>query len=205
MDKIIIQISSGRGPVECCRAVAKIEEQILDEARGAGINITVLDHKKGTQKGTLLSATLMAEGKDLKAFIKTWQGTIQWIAASPYRKMHKRKNWFAAVTIFNLPQEAVWKEKDVKLETCRASGPGGQNVNKVETAVRATHLPSGLQVLAMDSRSQLQNKKHCLERLKAKVMAWQAGKMLEEQQRRWQEHNVLERGNAVKTIIAPLI
>lgn len=204
MDKIIIQITSGRGPVECCRVVAKIQERMLEEARAAGIKIEVLENKKAELKGTLLSATLMAEGKNLDPFIKTWQGTIQWIAASPYRKMHKRKNWFAGIAIFTLPQQALWQEKEIKLETCRASGPGGQHVNKVETAVRATHLPSGLQVLAMDSRSQLQNKKHALERLKAKVMSWFAGKMLEEQQQRWQEHNILERGNAVNTIIAPL-
>ncbi len=205
MDKIIIQITSGRGPVECSRVVAKIQELILDEARSAGIKTEVLDHKKGMLKGTLLSATLIAEGKDLNAFVKAWKGTVQWIAPSPYRKMYKRKNWFAGVAIFDLPKQALWKEQEVKLETCRASGPGGQNVNKVETAVRAIHLTSGIQVLAMDSRSQLQNKKYALERLKAKVMTWQAGKILEEQQQRWQEHNMLERGNAVKTIVAPLI
>lgn len=205
MDKIIIQITSGRGPVECCRVVAKIQERMLEEARDAGIKIEVLENKKAALKGTLLSATLMAEGKSLDVFTKAWNGTIQWIASSPYRKMHKRKNWFAGVAIFALSRQAPWQEKDIKLDTCRASGPGGQHVNKVETAVRATHLPSGLQVLVMDSRSQLQNKKHALERLKAKVMSWFAGKMLEEQQQRWQEHNILERGNAVNTIIAPLI
>jgi peptide chain release factor len=205
MDKIIIQITSGRGPVECCRVVAKIQERMLEEARAAGIKIEVLENRRAELKGTLLSATLMAEGKNLDSFIKTWQGTIQWIGPSPYRKMHKRRNWFASVAIFTLPRQVLWQEKDIKLETCRASGPGGQHVNKVETAVRATHLPSGLQVQAMDSRSQLQNKKHALERLKAKVMSWFAVKMLEEQQQRWQEHNILERGNAVNTIIAPLI
>lgn len=205
MDKMIIQISSGRGPVECCRVVAKVLEQMLDEARDAGIRIQVLEQKKASLKGTLLSATLMAEGKGLDIFTKAWQGTVQWIAPSPYRKMYKRKNWFAGVAIFALPQQAVWLDKEIKIETCRASGPGGQHVNKVETAVRFTHLPSGIQVLAMDSRSQLQNKKQGLQRLKEKVLSWQAGKILEEQQQRWQEHNVLERGNAVKTITAPLI
>lgn len=205
MDKIIIQITSGRGPVECCRVVARVLEQMLDEARSAGIRIQVLDRKPAALKGTLLSATLMAEGKVLEGFTKTWQGTVQWIAPSPYRKMCKRKNWFAGVAMFHLPQQAVWLDKEIKIETCKASGPGGQHVNKVETAVRVTHLPSGIQVLAMDSRSQMQNKKHALERLKEKMLAWQAGKILEEQQQRWQEHNILERGNAVKTIVAPLI
>ncbi len=200
MDKFIIQISAGKGPAECCRVVAKVLELMLKQAAGYGMTLQVLDTKKGDLNGTLLSATLKAEGKDLSAFKKAWEGTILWIAQSPYRKMHKRKNWFAGVAIFPVPAQQLWQEKDIRYETCRASGPGGQNVNKVETAVRATHIPSGIQVLAMDSRLQLQNRKYSTERLKEKVMAWQYSQLLVQQQAQWQEHNQLERGNPVKTI-----
>jgi peptide chain release factor len=141
---------------------------------------------------------MMAQGANLDAFILEWAGTIQWIAQSPYRKYHKRKNWFVGVAVFDVKELLQWDPKAVKLETCRSSGPGGQNVNKVETAVRGTHIPSGLQVMAMDTRSQLENKKLCLARLQAKVLVWQTGELMEQQRGQWMEHNGLERGNAVK-------
>lgn len=225
MEKIIIQITAGRGPVECCRVVARVQEKILAQARRLGIITEVLDNKKGDLKGTLLSATILAKTPKtaqsskaangaktisetgsavLQAFIKEWRGTVQWIAPSPYRKFHKRKNWFVGVEIFDVKERLQWNPKEVVFETCRASGPGGQNVNKVETAVRGTHTPSGIQVLAMDSRSQWQNKQRCLERLEQKILAWQTNQLISQQQARWQEHNALERGNAVQTIIEDL-
>lgn len=205
MDKIIIQISSGRGPSECCRVVAKVQELLLKEGKAMGIDFKVLDQKKGDLKGTLLSVTLLAKGKALTAFADSWKGTVQWIADSPYRRMHKRKNWFIGVSIFNVEAQMMWDDKAITFETCRASGPGGQNVNKVATAVRGIHQPSGIQVLAMDSRSQLQNKKNCRERLKAKVLTWQAEQLSTQQKDQWQEHNVLERGNPVRIITASLM
>jgi peptide chain release factor len=177
---------------------------ILKQARKAGIDIEVTENTKADIGGTLLSATLLAKGAGLEPFIQEWRGTVQWIAPSPYRRLHKRKNWFVGVEIFDVEEQLKWNPKEVVFDTCRSSGPGGQNVNKVETAVRGTHLPSGIQVLASDSRSQWQNKKLCLERLQAKVQAWQAAQLMKRQQSQWQEHNVLERGNAVKTITEKL-
>ena len=198
MQEALIQITSGRGPLECCRVVARVQELMLKDARKQSISLTVLESKKAELNGTLLSATLIAKAENLDTFVKEWRGSILWIAQSPYRKFHKRKNWFVGVETFEIKASTQFNINDVKFETCRSSGPGGQNVNKVETAVRATHIPSGLQVLAMDSRSQLQNKKLCIERLQAKVLSWQTEQMLLNQQNHWQEHNSLERGNAVK-------
>ncbi|NML21425.1 peptide chain release factor H [Pseudoflavitalea sp. G-6-1-2] len=200
MDKIIIQITSGRGPAECCRVVAKLQQLLLKQGRQQGFDMEVLETMPGDISGTLHSATILAKGSNMQAFVQEWRGTIRWIAQSPYRKFHKRKNWFAGIEIFDVKDLMAWNEKDVRFETCRASGPGGQNVNKVESAVRGIHIPSGIQVLAMDSRSQHQNKKLCLERLEAKYLAWQTSQLVMQQQSRWQEHDSLERGNEVKII-----
>jgi len=199
MKKVILQITSGKGPAECCRVVAMVQQIILKQAKQQSITAGVLETIKMSEENTLLSSTILIEGDDIDTFIAEWHGSVQWIGQSPFRKNHKRKNWFIGVECFDIKQLAPWNIKDVKLETCRASGPGGQNVNKVETAVRGVHIPSGMQVFAMDSRSQLENKKLCLSRLEAKVMAWQTGQLVEQQQDKWMQHNSLQRGNPVKT------
>lgn len=198
MEKLLLQVTSGRGPVECCRVVTRVVSSIIKEATATGLGAELITAEKADLPGTMHSATVMLEGGNLSAFAATWTGTILWTAKSPYRPMHKRKNWYAGVTICDTPVAMQWKESDLKFETTRASGPGGQHVNKVETAVRATHLPSGLQVLAMDSRSQLQNRKASVERLRVKFEQWATMQLKTAQQSQWMEHNVLERGNPVR-------
>lgn len=205
MEKRIVQITSGKGPVECCRVVAKVQTGLMKEAKKVGISIEVLTSLQGDVKGTLLSTVLLMEGNSLADFLASWQGTVQWIAQSPYRKYHKRKNWFVGVEVFQLPEKIRWNANDVVFETMRGSGPGGQNVNKVETAVRGKHVPSGIQVVAMDSRSQLQNKKLCLERLRAKIEGWEVEQLIAQQQTQWLEHHQLERGNPVRAFREPLV
>ena len=203
MEHITIQITSGHGPVECCRVVARVQEMILKQAKKLKIQIEVLENISGELNGTLLSANLSARGENL-SFIKEWEGSVLWVSQSPYRKFHKRKNWFVSVTVIKETEGPQWNPKEIFFETLRASGPGGQNVNKVETAVRGIHKPSGLQVLVMDTRSQLQNKKLCMERLEAKIMSWQTDHRIAQQKEQWINHSLLERGNPVKVITEKL-
>jgi len=198
MKKLCI-ITSGRGPIECTRVVAKVQELMMKQARKTGMTISVLDSIKGDLKGTLLSSTLLVEG-ELTDFEKEWSGSIQWISKSPYRPMNRRKNWFIGVSFFDIKDSLKFNLKDVEITTARSSGPGGQSVNTTNSAVRAKHVPTGVQIFAQDTRSMLENKSLALKRLEEKVLATQTQMLVEQQQEQWQEHNCLERGNPIKII-----
>jgi peptide chain release factor len=197
-NEYMIQITSGRGPEECWKVVARVLEILLKEARAEGLNAEVIETIPGHLNGTLLSAIVLIKGKSVENFAEKWQGTVQWISKSPYRKYHKRKNWFAGVTAFDVSEVFKWNDKDVEFQSLRASGPGGQHVNKTESAIRAKHLPSGITVVASERRSQHQNKSEAIERLKDKIKQWYVEQAAANSRNQWQEHNALERGNAIR-------
>ncbi|HCO67033.1 MAG TPA: peptide chain release factor H [Dysgonomonas sp.] len=198
--KLYLQITSGRGPAECCRVVALVLEKILIRAKELGLYAEVLDREPGEINRTLYSALLSIEGDKCEEIINEWEGTVQWIAQSPYRIYHKRKNWFIAVNTFEVPDVKDINEKELEYQTLRASGPGGQHVNKTESAVRVTHIPSGLSITASDQRSQVQNKKLATERLMIKLASWNTEQLMRIAQENWSRHNSLQRGNPVKVI-----
>lgn len=199
MEKYYIQITSGRGPVECCRVVVLVMQKIIGQAKSLGFNAEIVEHEDGPQDGCMFSVTLSVASEDLTPFIKEWEGSVLWIAQkNPFRPWHRRKNWFVGVHFFKPMEANKTDERDIVYETLRSSGPGGQNVNKVETAVRATHLPSGLSVLASDMRTQVQNKKLARERLVMKLSVIEEEKQMRQTYDVWMNHNTLERGNPVK-------
>ena len=131
-------------------------------------------------------------------FLNSWKGSIQFIGKSKFRPHHQRKNWFIGVFEIENFFELELDEKELEFQTMRSSGNGGQNVNKVNSAVRVTHLPTKIQVVAMDSRSQLENKKIAVERLKLKILEMNAKKSSVQKQNQWINHLQLERGNPKK-------
>lgn len=200
MEKLYVLITSGRGPVECCRVVVLVMQKLMATAKTVECSTEIVDYEPGTESGTMFSVTLSVSGENLEQLRREWEGSICWIATkNPYRPFHKRKRWFVGCVFYKPLDAALINDRDIKFETMRASGPGGQNVNKVETAVRATYVPTGLSVVASDMRSQAQNKKLAQERLLAKLSAIEDEKQSAQDHSVWMNHNTLERGNPVKT------
>ena len=194
----IIQITSGRGPAECCWVVAQVLKLLLNEANESNIESTILHREQGTENGTLFSASVKVKGENLDSFLTNWLGTVQWIGQSKFRKYHKRKNWFVGINELALNQKSTFDIKDIRFEFTRSGGPGGQHVNKVSTAVRATHVPSGEVVFVSNNRSQLQNKNEAIRRMQQVLEINSLEQAKKQVQDGWQNHNELDRGNPVR-------
>jgi len=205
-DRIWLQITSGRGPAECQLAVTMLADVLAKDAHKAGLDCTLLDIVEGREQGAALSALLALEGEGAREFAKRSCGSVLWICPSPLRPGHKRKNWFVGVEMLAPPDFAragSVHAKDVVFEAMRASGPGGQHVNKTESAVRATHRPTGLVVTAREERSQAMNKKLALARLAGLLAAGAAAAKADAERNRWAQHDTLERGRPVRTFEGP--
>jgi len=195
---LLLQITSGRGPIECCWVVARLAVEMVADATRQGLCASVIEEEPGTETETLHSALIHIDGDGCNLFAASWVGTVQWVGNSPFRHGHKRKNWFVGVNSVILPQASVFRDQDVRIETLKASGPGGQHVNTTESAVRAVHIPTGLIAMASDERSQGKNKKRALERLSILVARHDQRQLAKAQKQRWDAHNELVRGNPVR-------
>ncbi len=201
MSKRWLQITSGSGPEECRRAVGNVYREITAEAEEKGIALSLIHAEPGRVNGNFKSLLLSVDGEPapLETFCRSWQGTVQWIWQSEYRPHHKRKNWFVGVEVLTPPdKQTQWKQDEIRIETCRSGGPGGQHVNKTESAVRVIHPPTGLVGFADEERSQHMNKKLALARLDSLFREKLRDRQAADQKKRWAKHWELDRGNSTR-------
>ena len=203
---MLFQITSGRGPIECELAAGLYLEWLLSQNPVA----MVKEARKAASidaGGRALTPYKSILVEILSGYLPA-EGIVQWICPSPVRKGHRRKNWFikvSAISDSSVPDAysdhglhpARPDKRIIHMETFRSPGKGGQNVNKVETGVRITHLPTGLVAASVTARTQAANKKLALERLREMIGRHntQRGRVMETT--KWNTHNTMQRGGAV--------
>lgn len=180
----------------------RLREGVIARAAGKRMNRKRLEMMC---RQCLKSVIILIEGDDLEVFLKQWVGSIQWVGFSPFRPGHKRQNWLVGIKAIHSHShrhsDSVIEgnisagdiaNSEIRYETMRSQGPGGQHVNTTESAVRAIHVQTGLTVVVQDTRSQWQNKKMAKTRLGEKLQ-----EMAQVNFHR-QAQLELVRGNAVK-------
>ena len=203
-DSAILAIHAGAGGTDSQDWAAMLERMYLRWAEQQGYQAEILDITEGEEAG-IKSVTISVDGEYAFGYLRSEKGVHRLVRLSPFDAAHRRHTSFALVEV--LPQVAMDDAEieidpgDIKVDVFRSSGAGGQNVQKNETAVRITHLPTGIVVTCQNERSQTQNRENAMRVLRARLLDRQREEQDRELAALKGEHVKAEWGSQIRSYV----